>query len=125
MAERRDLPGMPSTTLVKKVTSILREFLGCRVPGKDAHSVARRERRVVNAITKAPSKYVGQFARSIESGWLGKVIAVETHDGDTMLRMQGVNELCLIVAGGKASDWLDEDDIQWFAPDDVEIVSPK
>jgi hypothetical protein len=43
MAERRDLPGMPSTTLVRKVTSILREFLGCHVPGKDAPWTQLRE----------------------------------------------------------------------------------
>jgi len=43
MAERRDLPGMPSTTLVKKVTSVLREFLGCRVAGKDAQWTQLKE----------------------------------------------------------------------------------
>jgi hypothetical protein len=78
----------------------------------------------MNAPTKDPSQYVGQYARSIESGWLGKVVGVESHEGDTMLRMQGVNELCLTVAGGKGRDWLDEDDIQWFAPADLEFVSP-
>jgi hypothetical protein len=40
------------------------------------------------------TNYVGRYARSIESGWLGKVVAVESFDGETMLRMQGVNELC-------------------------------
>lgn len=78
----------------------------------------------MNASTNDPSKYVGQYARSIESGWLGKVVAIENHDGDTLLRMQDVNELCLIVAGGKASDWLEEDHTQWFAPEDVEFVNP-
>lgn len=57
---------------------------------------------------------IGKFARSIESGWLGRVVAVEYHDSDTMLRMEGVNELFEAA--------IDHDDIQWFSPDDVTFL---
>jgi hypothetical protein len=67
-------------------------------------------------------QFVGRFARSIESGWLGKVIAVEQHSGETLLRMQGVNELCRIIAGGSLDANLDSDDTQWFAPADVKFL---
>ena len=71
------------------------------------------------------NEYVGRFARSIESGWLGKVIAVESYDGETMLRMQGVNELCRMIAGGSLEANLDADDTQWFAPADVKFLKSK
>lgn len=70
---------------------------------------------------KDPAEYIGLFARSIESGWLGKVVSVEELNGDVMLRMQGVNELCLTVAGGRLSDWIDDDDVQWFDPFDLKF----
>ena len=67
----------------------------------------------------APSPaHVGRYARSIESGWLGKVIAI---DGET-LKMQGVNDLYRAMMGGDIEDALDDDDIQWFTPDDVRFV---
>lgn len=66
--------------------------------------------------------YIGRFARSIESGWLGKVVAIEEYNGETMLRMQGVNELCRMVAGGSVNEWIDEDDTQWFAPADLRFL---
>ena len=66
---------------------------------------------------------VGRFARSIESGWLGKIVAVEVDpDGFQMYKMQGVNSLCWEVAGGSIDDHLDKDDVQWFAPEDVRLV---
>jgi hypothetical protein len=68
------------------------------------------------------TNYVGRYARSIESGWLGKVVAVESFDGETMLRMQGVNELCRTIAGGSLDAWLDGDDTQWFAPADLRFL---
>src|SRR5436190_24292700 len=34
---------MPSTTLVKKVSGVLREFLGCRMPSKDAQRTQLKE----------------------------------------------------------------------------------
>ena len=68
---------------------------------------------------KAPKpENIGRFARSIESGWLGKIIDV---DGE-FYKMRGVNTLCLTVAGGTADEWLDDDDTQWFTPDDVVFV---
>ena len=72
--------------------------------------------------TTTAQQFVGRFARSIESGWLGKVVAVESHGGDTMLRMQGVNELCRMIAGGSLEANLDSDDTQWFAPADLRFL---
>ncbi len=64
------------------------------------------------------SHYVGRFARSIESGWLGQVVAV---DGD-LLKMIGVNELVRAIRGGDIEDCLDSDDFQWFAPEDLRFL---
>lgn len=36
--------------------------------------------------------------------------------------MKGVNELCHLVAGGSIEEHLDDDDVQWFTPDDVRVV---
>ena len=65
------------------------------------------------------NRAVGRYARSIESGWLGKVVGIE---GD-MLRMQGVNELVRTIRGGDIEDCLDDDDTQWFVPEDVRFVN--
>lgn len=64
----------------------------------------------------------GRYARSIESGWLGRITSVRRHDGETMLTMVGVNELCRTIDGGTLEDWLDLDDIQYFALEDVKLV---
>jgi hypothetical protein len=79
-----------------------------------------------------PEECVGRFARSIESGWLGKIIEVvnvtNTKGGrilkssETMFRMKGVNTLCHLIQGGDMNDFLDDDDVQWFAPADVRFV---
>ena len=68
--------------------------------------------------------YIGRYARSIESGWLGKVVSVEPPDADgfIMLKMQGVNELVRTIKGGDIEDCLDADDVQWFAPEDVRFL---
>lgn len=66
--------------------------------------------------------YIGRFARSVECGWLGKVVGVETMNGHPMLRMLGVNELVRAMIGGDLDDLLDEDDVQWFAPEDVRFL---
>lgn len=63
-------------------------------------------------------EHVGRYARSIESGWLGKVIAI---DGD-LLKMKGVNELVRDIIGGDLEDLLDADDTQWFTPEDVRFL---
>lgn len=69
--------------------------------------------------------YKGRYARSIESGWLGKVIAVELHGDERMLKMMGVETLCLAVAGGSFEDWLCPEDIQWFSPNDVRFTKAR
>lgn len=62
--------------------------------------------------------YIGEYARSVESGWLGKVVGV---NGD-MLTMQGVYELAWSMKGGHISDHLCQDDTQWFTPEDLKFV---
>jgi hypothetical protein len=65
---------------------------------------------------------VGRFARSVETGWLGKIIAVEEHGGQRFYRMLGVNTLGLAILGGSLDAYLDTDDTQWFAPEDVVVI---
>lgn len=43
--------------------------------------------------------HLGRYARSVESGWLGKVLAVEECNGDAMLKMMGVNEMVRTIRG--------------------------
>lgn len=53
---------------------------------------------------------IGDTIKNIENGWRGKIIGVETINGDTMLVCRGIN-------------WwdgeVDEDDEQWHSPADV------
>jgi hypothetical protein len=63
-------------------------------------------------------EHIGCYARSIESGWLGKIVGV---DGD-LLRMKGVNTLVHTIRGGDIEDCLDDDDTQWFDPHDLRFV---
>lgn len=67
--------------------------------------------------------YVGKYCRSVESNWLGKVLDVEKIDGQILLKMKGVDELGVAVLGLPIEECLCDDDIQWFAPDDVTIVT--
>jgi hypothetical protein len=69
-------------------------------------------------MTAPNPKNIGRFARSIESGWLGKIIAV---DGE-FYEMKAVNELCQMIAGGDNDEWIDEDDTQWFVHDDLRFL---
>lgn len=74
----------------------------------------------------------GDFARNVESGWLGQIVRIYndpyqvTSDGPMldclMAEMKGVNDLCLVIAGGHPSDWLDDDDIQVHAISDLQFV---
>ena len=65
---------------------------------------------------------IGRYARSVEAGWLGKIIGIDYINGDTMFKMMGVNSLYRMIEGGDIEDALDEDDIQWFSPADVRMV---
>ncbi len=58
---------------------------------------------------------VGRYARNVESNWLGKIVACE---GD-FYKMQGVDELCHMVAGGDREAWLCDNDFQWMVHDDL------
>ena len=69
-----------------------------------------------------PAPYLHRFARSIESGWTGKIVKVHTDGRDAPLEMKGVNGLYRAMHGGDIEDALDHDDIQWFAPEDVRLL---
>lgn len=55
---------------------------------------------------------VGDYARCLESGWLGKILDV---DAEGMARMVGVDWMANVVAGMPREESLSHDDIQWFA----------
>jgi hypothetical protein len=63
---------------------------------------------------------VGDYARSLESGWVGKILVFETDgNGDRMARMIGVDNLAQLFGGLTMEESLTTDDIQWFAPADL------
>ena len=62
---------------------------------------------------------IGKYARSIESGWYGKVTDIEYRGGDVLCKMIGVDELAVTVAGISNEEALASNDIQWFAPEDL------
>jgi hypothetical protein len=75
---------------------------------------------------------VGSYARSVESGWLGKIIGLITErvsiDGtrfftETTAKMVGVDVMGTHVMGMAREESLSVDDIQWFAVDDLSPVS--
>ena len=70
---------------------------------------------------------VGDFARSVECGWLGRIKAIHTEWqgeplGYTMCEMEGVNTLCWNIKGGSIDDFIDHDDTQYFSTDDINWV---
>ncbi len=89
-----------------------------------AHSCAIYRAECLNGRGYHPglTENVGRYARSVETGWLGKIVDVETSNGEAMFKMQGVNMLYRTLKGGDIEDALDDDDTQWFAPADVSFV---
>lgn len=77
----------------------------------------------MKATLETPTEnYIGRYARSVESGWLGKVIAMEGEGIDRMCKMVGVNELCSTIKGGDIEDHLEMEDVQYFTPDDLKFL---
>ena len=66
-------------------------------------------------MTMPTQENVGRYARSVESGWKGKIVGV---DGECY-RMMGVNFLAEVILG---EEHLDLDDTQWFVPDDLRMI---
>jgi hypothetical protein len=70
---------------------------------------------------------IGDFARNIESGWIGQIVEilppqeVKVNDTEsffeTMARLRGVCTLCSMVTGETV---IDDDDIQFHSVDDLE-----
>ena len=76
---------------------------------------------------------VGDLARSIETGWLGRILEIDPdqgsyeHEGKTyefspMCKMEGFDRLAWTVAGGDLFDYCDHADVQWFATNDLRYV---
>jgi hypothetical protein len=75
---------------------------------------------------------VGDYARNIESGWLGKILRIYNSPsrfqaGDPlvdnwMAEMIGVDTLVVTVTGCSWADALSENDMQHHAIDDLRIV---
>ena len=75
---------------------------------------------------------VGDFARNVESGWLGRIEEIQAPEMDektsfveTMVRMVGVDELALTVGGGTLEQCISENDVQWFSTVDLTPVTIK
>lgn len=72
---------------------------------------------------------IGDFARNIESGWLGRIEEIlapetvkvdETHSfQETMCRMVGVDTLVCIAGGLTWEQAISEDDVQWHSLSDL------
>jgi hypothetical protein len=85
--------------------------------------IEERTRRNREAFEIAKHQHlVGQYARSIESGWLGKVTAIEFHGGDLLCKMAGVDMLHNDVTGGTLDESLANNDTQWFVPEDLKFL---
>ena len=78
---------------------------------------------------------VGDFARNVESGWLGRIEEIQAPETvevdektsfvETMVRMVGVDELALIVGGETVEQCISENDVQWFSTVDLKPVTIK
>ena len=76
---------------------------------------------------------VGDFARNVESGWLGRIEKIQAPETvkvdektsfvETMVRMVGVDELALTVGGGTVEQCISENDVQWFSTVDLKPVT--
>jgi hypothetical protein len=65
---------------------------------------------------------VGRYARSVESGWLGQVVAIERRGGDVLCKMVGVDQLHNDVAGCSLDESVADNDVQWFVPADLKFL---
>jgi hypothetical protein len=59
---------------------------------------------------------VNEFARSIETGWKGKIVKIYP---DNMAKMIGVDSLAQAIGGLTDEQALSHDDVQYFSLDDI------
>jgi hypothetical protein len=72
---------------------------------------------------------VGDWARSVESNWLGRIVELKDepiiidHDmppiPQVMAKMEGVDGLVMTITGEPREKCISPDDIQWFSTDDL------
>jgi hypothetical protein len=62
---------------------------------------------------------IGDYARSVETGWLGKIVAFKDRDGERFAKMIGVDVIAGLVGGLSIEESLSYDDVQWFVLDDL------
>lgn len=73
----------------------------------------------------------GDFARSIESGWVGKIVGFSDdiykvddrrwHWG-IMCKMVGVDEIAMMAGGLTPSEAISDDDTAWYSPSDLLVI---
>jgi hypothetical protein len=71
---------------------------------------------------------LGDFARNVESGWLGKIVAIvkdPAENGEPTAEMIGVDPLAFDILGLAAEQSLSPDDKQWFALADLVPAFPR
>lgn len=69
--------------------------------------------------------YIGRYARSVETGWIGRIKSTYEDEVCTMCVMEGVNDLYRAIKGGHIEDAIDKDDIQHFSTDDLKFLTLK
>lgn len=98
-----------------------------------------QENKIVNQCRCDPNNlpttpiYVGRYARSVETGWLGRITSTyeerwrATTNGPeyvtTMCVMEGVNDLYRAIKGGHIEDAIDKEDVQHFSTDDLQFLT--
>ncbi len=74
-------------------------------------------------MSKSSGLQIGDYARNIESGWVGRIDGFEDdQNGDLMASMRGVDLVLTHVLGVPVERAINDDDRQWHAPADLERV---
>lgn len=117
--------GSRTTSTTKDYTGQFCTFSGCGCRTRFRACGTTDDEAEAGAWFGLKAGIVGKFARSIESGWLGRVVAVEQHPdlGGELLKMEGVNELVLQIGGGSLESCIEPTDLQWFAFEDLRFAN--
>lgn len=91
---------------------------------------AKRAQTLIEASMTKPEWKVGDYARNVESGWLGRIEEISEprrvwiNDTDyieeQVAKLVGVDELTVMIEGKPLAQSLCEDDVQWHCLDDLE-----
>lgn len=107
------------TSMAKDVSlnDAKRYFLGQNIEQAD-------EKTILRVVKVEPHFEIGDYAQSIESGWIGRIEAFEEKgdEGDVFCRMIGVDEFAAMFCDS-IEEALTPDDTQWFVPADLKHYS--